>query len=230
MPDGSAVKAPDVPRSYDEVLHLIDIPQSPRFVSISRAEGRFIHDWIRDHALSRTLEVGLAHGASAAAILAAHTGLHTCIDPFQHKDYDNKGLANLDALGYRERVIFYEDYSHTVLPRLAGDKQRYDFVFIDGDHRFDHIFIDFYYADLLLADGGYLLLHDAWMRSTQLVASFIRHNRRNYRRVQGAGLNLLLFQKSGRHLTAWYHFREFYSLRGMLSNAAISTLMRIFKR
>jgi hypothetical protein len=43
-------------------------------------------------------------------------------------------------------------------------------------------------------------------------------------------LNLLLFQKSGRHLTAWYHFREFYSLRGMLSNAAISTLMRIFKR
>src|SRR5690349_4148585 len=128
MPDSPL----DVRRTYKEVLRLIDIPQSERFVSISYKEGMFIHDWIRDHGLSATLEVGLAHGASAAAILSAHTGEHTCIDPFQHKHYNNRGLTNLEVLGYRRRLKFYEDYSHTILPILTAEKQRFDFVFIDG--------------------------------------------------------------------------------------------------
>jgi predicted O-methyltransferase YrrM len=220
----------DVPRTYDEVLQVIDIPQSSRYVSISRKEGTFIHDWVKDHGLRTTLEIGLAHGASSAAILSAHSGIHTCIDPFQHKDYNNRGLTNLETLSYRERMIFYEDYSHAVLPRLANDKRRYDFIFIDGDHRFDHVFVDFYYADLLLADGGYLLFHDAWMRSTQLVASFIRQNRRNYRPVRQGGLNLILFQKSGRSPVPWYHFKEFYTLRGVISQMVLTAMIRILQR
>src|SRR5690349_20727698 len=184
--------------SYPEALDRITIPQGQRLVSVSRAEGSFIHDWIRDHQLGKTLEIGLGYGASAACILSAHGGKHTCIDPYQQENYQNAGLNNLESLGFRDRTVFHQDFSHNVLPKLHAGGQKFDFVFIDGDHRFDSIFIDFYYADLLLVQGGYILFHDAWMRGTQLIAAYIRSNRPNYKQVRRVGLNLVLFQKSGR--------------------------------
>jgi predicted O-methyltransferase YrrM len=213
-----------------DVLDRIDIPPGQRFVSISKAEGKFIEDWVRDHGLSRTLEIGLGYGASAACILAAHGGTHIAIDPYQQENYQNAALRNLEALGFRDRLTLYEDFSHNVLPTLHAQKQKYDFVFIDGDHRFDSIFVDFYYADLLLAQGGYILLHDAWMRSTQLIAAYIRRNRANYKQHRWAGLNLILFQKSGRARSEWHDFREFYTLRGLISYPLIRLIMRLFSR
>jgi predicted O-methyltransferase YrrM len=217
--------------SFEEVFQQLDIPQGDRYVSVSRAEGEFMHHWIREHQLHATLEVGLAYGTSAACIMSAHQGTHTCIDPFQEKTYQNAGLKNLKALGYRDRVMFYQDFSHNVLPKLHAEKRKYDFIFIDGSHDFDNIFVDFYYANLLLPQNGYILFHDAWMRSTQLVASYIRHNRSNYVQMTGVGLNLILFQKSGRRPdSAWDDFHEFYSLRGMLSHRIIRMMMRLFRR
>src|SRR3972149_5297385 len=166
--------------NLSEVMENIQIPAEKRYVSVRRGEGEFIHQWVKDHQLSRTLEIGFGYGLSAASIMSAHEGMHTCMDPFQER-YDNWGLRNIETLGYRERFIFHPDFSHNVLPKLLSEKHTYDFVFIDGDHHFDGIFIDFYYVDLLLENGGYVLFHDAWMRGTQLVASFVKRNRKNYK-------------------------------------------------
>jgi hypothetical protein len=69
------------------------------------------------------------------------------------------------------------------------------------------------------------------MRSTQLVASYIRHNRSNYVQIPRVGMNLILFQKSGkRPAAAWDDFHEFYSLRGMLSHTIVRWIIRLFKR
>ena len=152
--------------SFEDVFERLHLPQEERHVSVSRAEGKFMHQWIREHQLHATLEVGLGYGTSAACIMSAHSGAHTCIDPFQQDTYQNAGLQNLEALGYRDRVLFHADFSHNVLPRLHAEKRKYDFIFIDGSHDFDSIFVDFYYANLLLSQNGYLLFHDAWMRST----------------------------------------------------------------
>lgn len=213
-----------------DVLDRIAIPVGQRFVSVSRAEGEFMHEWVRDHELTRTLEIGLGYGASAACILAAHNGMHTCIDPYQQKDYQDAGLTNLETLGFRDRVSFHQDLSHNVLPKLHAEGQKFDFIFIDGDHRFDRTFIDFYYADLLLAQEGYILFHDAWMRGTQLIAAYIRRNRPNYKQVRRVGVNLILFQKSGRAKTNWDDFKEFYTLRGMFSHHVVRSIIRLFSR
>jgi predicted O-methyltransferase YrrM len=216
--------------SFEDVFERLNLPQGERHVSVSKAEGKFIHQWIQEHQLHATLEVGLGYGVSAISILSAHDGIHTCIDPFQEQNFQNKGLKNLETFGCQDRLVFYEDFSHNVLPELYAEHKKYDFILIDGDHRFDSIFIDFYYADLLLAQKGYILFHDSWMRGIQLVTSYIRHNRSNYVQIRNVGLNLILFQKTGKTpISAWDDFHEFYTLRGILSHQVIRTIIRFFK-
>jgi hypothetical protein len=70
---------------------------------------------------------------------------------------------------------------------------------------------------MLLQDQGYILFHDAWMRSTRLVASFVKRNRINYHRLKCPWKNMILFQKNGQDSRAWYHFREFYTPKGIFA-------------
>lgn len=184
-----------------------------------------MHHLVKQHHLSRTLEVGLAFGTSASCIMSAHDGPHTCMDPFQ-SNYDNLGLQNLTDLGYRDRLDFHPGSSHIVLPRLVDEKRTYDFAFIDGDHRYDGIFVDFFFVDLLLQDQGFVLFHDAWMRGTQLVASFVKRNRPNYRRMACPSKNMILFQKNGQDNRPWYHFREFYTLKGVFAHPAVAWMIK----
>ena len=210
-----------------EILETITIPSEDRCTSVRPAEAEFIHRWIKDHRLSKTLEVGLAYGASAASIMAAHESEHTCMDPFQDW-FDNLGLENLRLLGFGDRLDFHPGYSHDVLPRLHAEQKIYDFAFIDGGHLFDQVFVDFYHVDLLLELGGYVVLHDTWMRSTQMVASFIRKNRPDYQRLRTPVRNLILLQKreGSKDERPWYHFREFYTRRSWLSQRFVTMLIR----
>lgn len=211
--------------NVSEVLDRIHIPTADRYVSIRRVEGEFMHHWVKEHGLSRTLEVGLAYGASAACIMSAHQGTHTCMDPFQDR-FDNLGVENIARLGYRQRLEFHPSCSHEVLPQLVAAQRSVDFAFIDGNHRFDGIFVDFFYVDLLLQDQGYVLFHDAWMRGTQLVASFVKRNRKDYRRLRCPVRNMILFQKIGQDQRPWHHFREFYTWKGFFSHQAIVWMTR----
>ena len=70
-------------RILSELLRRIRIPEAKRYISVRPVEGEFMHRWVKEHNLSRTLEIGLAHGASACSIMSAHHGTHTCMDPFQ---------------------------------------------------------------------------------------------------------------------------------------------------
>ncbi|REJ94624.1 MAG: class I SAM-dependent methyltransferase [Planctomycetota bacterium] len=212
------------------LLEQIHIPAERRFHSVSAAEGEFMFHWVEQHQLRETLEIGLAFAYSAICIMAGHAagqGTHTCIDAFQECEYQNQGLKNVEAVGFHERLEFVPEYSHHALPNLDQQGRRFDFAFIDAGHRFDQVFLDFYYVDQLLRPGGYVLFHDAWMRSTQMVASFIRRNRRDYTRIRKTERNLILFQKTGQaDERDWDHFREFYTLRGFFSHRVVRWLIR----
>jgi predicted O-methyltransferase YrrM len=217
------------------LLRRIRIPETNRHVSVRPVEAEFMHRCIKEHHLSRTLEIGLAYGASACSIMSAHQGTHTCMDPFQDQ-YDNLGLDNIASLGYGGRLDFHPGFSYDVLPRLLSAQRNFDFAFIDGNHLYDSIFVDFYYVDLLLAEQGFVLFHDAWMRGTQLVASFIRRNRKDYRRMHCPVRNMILFQKIGKDERSWQHFREFYTWKSFFSHRIVDWMMRrgilqrLFKR
>ena len=154
--EAAASKAPSMPRYTD-----LEIPPQDQGTAISRAEAEFLHTLVARLKPTATLEVGMGYGCSAAFIISGARVTHYAMDPLQ-SDYQSLGLRNVDKLGLSGYMKFFPEYSHAALPRLAAEGVKVDFAFIDGGHRFDDIFIDFYYAELLLRDGGHICLHDAW--------------------------------------------------------------------
>jgi len=198
-----------------EINDILKIPEWDPYSSIKTNEASFIYDFILKNKIQKTLETGLAFGKSAAHIIAATQAKHVAIDPFQDK-YKRMGIENIKELNFIENLEFYEDYSHNVLPGLLHENRKFEFIFIAGDHKFDGIFLDFYYADLLTEKGGYILFHDSWLRSSRLVTNFIKTNLKNYVRVQTPLRNFILFKKEGEVVRSGVHFREFYTLKSIL--------------
>jgi predicted O-methyltransferase YrrM len=184
--------------------------------SIQREEGEFIFNLLREHRIARTVEVGFAHGVSAAYILAATGSPHYAIDPYA-ASYGELGLRNLRALNLDSLCHVERDLAHNVLPRLSSAGRRFEFAFVDGDHKFDTTFIEFYYLDLMIEQGGYVMFHDAWMPSIQLVRAWIGANKKNYGIVEGTPGNLILVQKLGPDKRDWRHFSEFSVPRSPLA-------------
>jgi len=135
---------------------------------IDSAEGAFIHKVISDDpSVNRTLEIGCAYGLSSLHICDALSSRpeahHTILDPFQMTNWDGVGVGNLEKAGVRFFQLI-EQRSEFAMPELlkAGEA-RFDFIFVDGWHTFDHTLLDCFYATRLLRKGGYLLVDDADM-------------------------------------------------------------------
>lgn len=179
-----------------------------RATAIGHEEGEALFRLVRQGDLHRTLEIGFAYGFSAAYILSASHTVHVAIDPHSER-YGELGLSNLAAVGVADRIQLEREPAHVVLPRLLADGRRFDFAFVDGDHKFDTTFVEFYYLDLLIDTGGIVVFHDAWMRSIRRVAAWIRTNKSNYHFIEASQPNLIVVRKTGDDVRAWHHFAEF---------------------
>lgn len=199
-----------------DIIPQLEVPNEDSSTPIKDNEAQFIFNFIQNQGIKKTLETGFAYAKSASHIIASTKRNHIAIDPFQN-NYQRLGLKNIEKLGLTEYLNLKEDYSHNVLPELLRNGEKFDFIFIDGDHKYDGEFIDFYYADLLLEDNGYILLHDTWMRSTRLVMEFIKTNRKDYKQIPTGLRNLSLFQKCGIDNRNGMFFKEFYTRKATLS-------------
>ncbi|MDD4319621.1 MAG: class I SAM-dependent methyltransferase [Candidatus Peribacteraceae bacterium] len=186
----------------------LNIPAEERTVSIAREEAEYLYRFLRRRKVRRTVETGFAFGCSTAHIMAATGAPHVAIDPFQ-QHYDDRGLKNIERLGYAENLWFMEEPSQTALPQLDREEVRFDFAFVDGSHRFDDIFVDWFYLDRMLEPGGHIFFHDTWLRPIRMVASFIRTNRTDYRRIPAPRESFFAFRKIGKDLRSWDHYRNF---------------------
>ena len=141
---------------------------------------------IRESMLSfkpvKTLEIGLGDGASALTILStlreqSQAGFaHTAIDPFQKKNAGGSSIRVITDEGFSNHFRFFEDYSAITLAMLVKEKEKFDFVFIDGSHIFEDVFLDFYYSSILLNNGGYMLFDDCTDPHISKVIKFIKSN------------------------------------------------------
>jgi len=194
-----------IPNLYDRLVLKEEHSESP----INKKEAEFIYSFLKKKNIKKTLETGLGLGFSAAYIISATQSPHYVIDHFQKK-YDNSGLQNIKKLKLTKYLRFERDFSHNALPKLLKKGVTINFAFIDGGHKFDHIFIDFYYIDLLLNQNGYVLFHDTYMPTTQMVISWIKNNKKNYIFIKSLK-NLALFKKIGSDKRSWFHFKKFYT-------------------
>ena len=65
---------------------------------------------------------------------------------------------------------------HIVLPRLVADGRRFDLALVDGNHRFDGVFLDLVYLGRLVRGGGIVFLDDYQLPAVARAASFCTSN------------------------------------------------------
>ena len=156
-------------------------PVTPFPASVPYETGALLYDVVFKGGLDRTLEVGMAYGLSTLFICQAHrdkgSGAHTAIDPNQSTRYRAIGLANVRKAGLDGYLSFHEAPSFEVLPALCRAGEAYDFAFIDGRHNFDYVMVDFFYVDMLLRMGGYVVFDDLWLPQVRKVVSFVMRNK-----------------------------------------------------
>lgn len=130
-----------------------------------------------DPTIRKTLEIGCAYGLSSLHICSALANRldakHVIIDPVQHSYWHGVGIHNLNCADLRFFELI-EKPSEFIMPILAQEApSTYDLVFIDGMHTFDHVLLDFFYANHLIRTGGYVVLDDCTLASISRVVSYV---------------------------------------------------------
>jgi len=151
------------------------------------ALGKTLGSWVRRENAKRTIEIGLAYGVSALYICEALVAnehpdaRHVAIDPYQTHGPDGRGFANcglqhLEEAGLLPIIEHIEEESQIALPRLLADGRTFDFAFVDGNHRFDRVFLDLYYLGRTIRRGGIVIVDDYELPGIVRAASFFLTN------------------------------------------------------
>ena len=151
-------------------------------VAIDATEGEALRGWVEREDATRTIEIGLGYGIAALftceGLLAngnpgAH---HVAIDPYQSRRFANCGLQFLDEAGVADMVEHHVAESQIVLPRLLAEGRTFDLAFVDGNHRFDGVFLDLVYLGRLVRGGGIVFADDYQLPSVTCAVSFCTTN------------------------------------------------------
>jgi predicted O-methyltransferase YrrM len=151
-------------------------------VAIGAAEGESLRRWVERERATKTVEVGLGYGISTlfigAGLLTNGEGdaRHVAIDPHQETRFANLGRTLLAESGVADLVDFFPEESQIVLPRLLDEGRRFDLAFVDGNHRFDGVFLDLVYLGRLVRPGGIVFVDDLQLRSVARAVSFCVSN------------------------------------------------------
>lgn len=148
-------------------------------VSVTPAEAEALRRWVEREGATQTIEVGLGYGVSALAVcqgLCANGGRHVVIDPFQETRFERRGLRLLEDAGVAHLVELHPEESQFVLPRLVAEGRRFDLAFVDGNHRFDAVFLDLVYLGRLVRGGGIVFLDDYQLPAVARAVSFCTTN------------------------------------------------------
>jgi predicted O-methyltransferase YrrM len=183
--------APDASRIYDRIVEIYrsgvvhgadGAAYSIMPASVTPERGRFLADLCRAERALATLEIGMAWGLSTLFILealaenGAPPHAHVVVDPFQSSRWHGAALRSVREAGAGEMVEFYEEPSEILLPRMAAERRVFDFAFIDGNHRFDAVFVDLIFVSRLLKPGGLMVLDDSWFDPVYLACRFAETN------------------------------------------------------
>jgi predicted O-methyltransferase YrrM len=151
-------------------------------VAVSPAEGEALRDWVSREAAARTLEIGLGYAISALFVCEGllgngdATATHVVVDPHQSTKFSDCGLQFLDEAGVAELVEHHAEESQIVLPRLLAEGRSFDLAIVDGNHRFDGVFLDLVYVGRLVRPGGIVFVDDYQLRAVARAASFCLTN------------------------------------------------------
>jgi predicted O-methyltransferase YrrM len=143
--------------------------------AISREEGSLLRDLASRPSVRTTIEIGCANGISGLYICSGLSGKkgvsHTAIDPFQTRDFGNRGVESIRRAGFSFFTLL-DKPSEIALPELLSAGVKADLAFIDGLHTADQTMVDFYYVDRLLSVGGFVVFDDVNSAAVSKIAHY----------------------------------------------------------
>lgn len=156
-------------------------------VAVNSGEGQALLKWIEREGATQTIEIGLGYGISALHICAGLVAnalssnepvaaQHVVMDPFQKSRFANCGRQILEEAGVWSLVDYHNERSEILLPYFLKEGRQFDLGFVDGNHRFDGVFVDLFYLGRLVRKGGIILLDDYHLPGIQHAVSFFETN------------------------------------------------------
>jgi len=151
-------------------------------VSLDPDEGKILQKFIRDENPQRVIEIGLGYGFAALNVFAAKDlsdksdFRFITIDPNQDSRFSNVGLQLLREAGVFKYAEFHNESSEFVLPRLIATKEKADFAVVDGNHRFEHVFVDLFFLGRILNGGSLIFIDDMQLPGIEKAVSFFVKN------------------------------------------------------
>jgi methyltransferase family protein len=107
---------------------------------------------------------------------ADHDLRHVAVDPYQASRFGNSGIDLVLDAGVADLLELHAEESQVVLPRLLEEGRRFDLAFVDGDHRFDRVFVDLVLLGRLVTPGGVIVVDDYQLPAIARAVSFFRLN------------------------------------------------------
>ena len=92
---------------------------------------------------------------------------------------------------------------------LADSAIRSSFLLVDGDHHFDGVLADFFMADQILSEDGFIVIDDARFPAIETLVQFIIHNRSDYEVSLLEIPNTAVLRKVSTDQRSWEHFAPF---------------------
>jgi predicted O-methyltransferase YrrM len=151
-------------------------------VAVAAAEGEALREWVSRERATQTIEIGLGYGISALFVCEGlrrngnPAARHVVVDPYQATRFANCGLQVLEEAGVASLVEHHAEESQIALPRFLSEGRRFDLAFVDGNHRFDRIFLDLVYLGRLLHPGAIVLVDDYQLPAITRAASYCLTN------------------------------------------------------
>jgi predicted O-methyltransferase YrrM len=181
-------------------------------IRISIEQGAIMHKLMRSHSIKQSLEVGFAYGYSTVWMLDAlqsrSNAFHVAIDPWEEHTFHGIGLSQVKRLGFGVKFEWIKNFSIHALSDLIRKGEKFDFIYIDGNHRFDDVIVDFHFSEKLLRPGGLAVFDDLWMNSVRTATNFIVNNL-PYEIIPQPVENMLALRKTGNVTSRSSQFNNF---------------------
>ncbi len=152
---------------YDLILYLI----KDKLYSV---EGEYIKEKIIHYRSKKCLEIGFDYALTSVFILSIPNTILISIDPYQKRKWNNYGKKIIKHLNLQDRHKLIEDYPLIGLPKLL--KYKFDFIYLNGNNRFDELIIYFFYAIKLMDINGIIIITNALTVSSQKFIKFVDNN------------------------------------------------------